>query len=174
VRARPRLPAQGTVAEDAWVESTDPTAFIQRDSFNEGETTNGIPTGRWVDAGRLEELLRQPDEAPVHSLRADQPRRALELGDRLLRSGKRCARLREAVSGRLRLEREPGPGIPAPGARFPQPPERPFQSSPRRTASRSPSSGRSSRASSVICSDGTTGLLARLTIGRTGVRQSGP
>ncbi len=40
---------QGQIAEDAWVESTDPTAFLQRDSFNEGETTNGIPTGRWVD-----------------------------------------------------------------------------------------------------------------------------
>lgn len=37
-----------TVAEDAWWESTDPNAIFPHDSFNIGETTNGIPTNRWV------------------------------------------------------------------------------------------------------------------------------
>ena len=38
-----------TVAEDAWISAGNPTAVLQRDSYNSGEISNGTPDNRWVD-----------------------------------------------------------------------------------------------------------------------------
>jgi len=38
-----------TVAEDAWISAGDPTAVLQRSSYNSGEISNGTPDNRWVD-----------------------------------------------------------------------------------------------------------------------------